>query len=108
MRTQFRDSIPLRRDLRKAQRALHEAIESEPFDSEVVNNKFESVRLAAQALQESLHRDMVSNLADLSPEERTGVYRKLMRPMLHSPPEHADQRTPGHKRHHNNGTDESH
>ena len=73
MREHMQESLPARRELRKAQRRLLSAITSEQDVEADVAAKLAEVRIASAELQESMHEQMVVNLRELAPEERRYV-----------------------------------
>jgi uncharacterized membrane protein len=79
MREHMQKSRPARKALRLAQQQLHSAIIAGNYVQEDVVAGLAEVRRASVALQESMHKQMVSNLEHLEPEERGHVLRSMMR-----------------------------
>ncbi len=98
MREHMQESLPARKELRKAQRQLRAAISTDQYVETDVIERLAEVRSASAELQESMHQQMVENLRQLEPEERNHVLGMMMK--LHDnkgrrgpPPEHP--RRPG-------------
>ena len=80
IRKNMKATRPMRQGLRSAQRDLHEAIATEPFDKQQISKSFEQLRLQSSELQEAMHQQMLNTLGQLEPEERMRVFRALSRP----------------------------
>ena len=73
MREHMQESLPARRELRKAQQQLRSAITTDEYVEADVVARLAEVRRASAELQESMHKQMVENLRQLAPEERRHV-----------------------------------
>jgi uncharacterized membrane protein len=79
MREHMQESLPARRELRKAQHQLHSAITADEYVETDVVARLAEVRRASADLQESMHKQMVENLRQLAPEERSHVLGMMMK-----------------------------
>ncbi|MFT7218945.1 MAG: putative membrane protein [Candidatus Azotimanducaceae bacterium] len=79
MRDHFKETRPLRKTLRQAQRRLSDAVSLEPFDHGASADAFAEVRAASQALQISIHKKMLENLSQLGTKERQQVFQAFIR-----------------------------
>lgn len=79
MRDHFKETRPLRKTLRQAQRRLSDAVSLEPFDHAATAEAFADVRAASQALQISMHENMLENLSQLDTKERQQVFQAFIR-----------------------------
>ena len=79
MHEQMKNTRPHRHDLRQAQRALHEAILTEPFEEDRVKAAMAEVRAASARLQQTMHDQMIQILSEMSAEDRTKVFSILSR-----------------------------
>ena len=73
VREHMLESLPARRELRKAQQQLRSAIITDQYVEADVVARLAEVRSASAELQESMHKQMVENLRQLAPEERRHV-----------------------------------
>lgn len=73
VREHMQESLPARRELRKAQQQLRFAITTDQYVEADVVARLAEVRSASAKLQESMHEQMVVNLRELAPEERRHV-----------------------------------
>ena len=72
-------SLPARIELRKAQHQLHTAIITDEYVEADVVARLAELRRASLDLQEFMHDQMVENLRQLAPEERSHVLGMMMR-----------------------------
>ena len=79
MREHMQESLPARRELRKAQDQLRSAIATDEYVETDVVARLAEVRRASADLQESMHKQMVENLRQLAPEERSHVLGMMKR-----------------------------
>jgi uncharacterized membrane protein len=79
MREHMQESLPARRELRKVQHQLRAAITADEYVETDVVERLAGVRRASADLQESMHKQMVENLRQLAPEERSHVLGMMMR-----------------------------
>ena len=75
-RRQLRDSL---RDMRRAQRAMDEALAKEPFDAEALATALARYRQHFAAGQERSHAAFVAIAAELTAEERRGFLSSVRR-----------------------------
>jgi len=78
MRQHMEATHEQRRELRKVQHSLLEAVTVGSYNEESVIAGFEELRRVSVKLQDSMHRQMVQNLRELTPEERSHAIRMLM------------------------------
>jgi|TARA_B110001454_G_scaffold111170_1_gene104440 uncharacterized membrane protein len=98
MREHMQESLPARIELRKAQHQLRSAITTDEYVETDVVARLAEIRRASADLQESMHKQMVKNLRQLAPEERSHVLGMMMKLQDNKgrrgpPPEHP--RRPG-------------
>ena len=79
MSVHMQESLPGRIELRKAQYQLRTAITSNEYVESDVVARLAGVRRASADLQESMHKQMVENLRQLAPEERSHVLGMMKR-----------------------------
>lgn len=79
MREHMQESLPARRELRKAQDQLRAAIATDEYVETDVVARLAEVRRVSADLQESMHKQMVENLRQLAPEERSHVLGMMKR-----------------------------
>ena len=79
MREHMQESLPARRELRKAQDQLRSAITTDEYVETDLVARLAGVRRASADLQESMHKQMVENLRQLAPEERSHVLGMMKR-----------------------------
>ena len=77
MRQHMEATRKQRRELRKTQRSLLQAVSSESYNEESVIADLEELRRVSAKLQGAMHRQMVQNLRELTPEERSHAIRML-------------------------------
>jgi len=77
MRAHMRESAPLRKELRFAQRELREAVSAEMYDEKVVASAFAKVRAASEKFQATMHGGMMKTFSGLDRKDRLKVYRML-------------------------------
>jgi uncharacterized membrane protein len=78
MSVHMQESLPGRIELRKAQYQLRTAITSNEYVEADVVARLAGVRRASADLQESMHKQMVENLRQLAPDERSHVLGMMM------------------------------
>ena len=79
VREHMQESLSVRIKLRKAQHQLRSAVTTDEYVEADVVARLAEVRRASVDLQESMHEQMVKNLRELSPEERSHVLGIVMR-----------------------------
>jgi len=79
IREHMQESLPARRELRKAQDQLRSAITTDEYVETDVVARLAEVRRVSADLQESMHKQMVENLRQLAPEERSHVLDMMKR-----------------------------
>ena len=79
VREHMQESLSVRIKLRKAQHQLRSAVTTDEYVEADVVARLAEVRRASVDLQESMHEQMVKNLRELSPEERSHVLGIVIR-----------------------------
>ena len=79
VREHMQESLHARRELRKAQDQLRSAIATDEYVETDVVARLAEVRRVSADLQESMHKQMVENLRQLAPEERSHVLGMMKR-----------------------------
>ena len=69
------------RGMRQHQRAIHQALTTEPFDPDALTEAFATFRVGMDEAQARAHGLFVRIANDLTPEERDQLRRALARPM---------------------------
>lgn len=78
LRERMGEVRPLRSEMRNAMRDFAEVVEREPFDAQAAARALATLRTGSARYQEVLHRNMLSILEGLAPEERLAVVRMLL------------------------------
>jgi uncharacterized membrane protein len=78
-----RKAMPLRQEMRQAQRAFRQALLTEPLDESELTASLERLQTASAAFQDTMHKEMLVILKQLSPAERARVATFLHRPGRH-------------------------
>ena len=79
MRSNERESRPLRREMRRAQRAFEKAMLQDPLDEEQIAHAIEDLQQSSESLQTSMHRQMVEIMKQLNAEQRREALKFLNR-----------------------------
>ena len=79
IREHMQESLAVRIKLHKAQHQLRAAVTTDEYVETDVVARLAEVRRASADLQESMHKQMVENLRQLAPEERSHVLGMMKR-----------------------------
>ena len=79
IREHMQESLAVRIKLHKAQHQLRAAVTTDEYVEADVVARLAEVRRASADLQESMHKQMVKNLRELAPEERSHVLGMIIR-----------------------------
>lgn len=86
-----RDAVaPLRRALFRERLRLRRLIDAEPFDAAAANARLAEIRRLTEAMQARLHAAAVAGFAELSPDSRRAVSRRMVEDMRRGGAGHRD------------------
>ena len=85
-----RKAMPLRKEMRQAQRAFRQALLTEPLNEAELAASLKQLQAASAAFQHTMHQEMLVILPQLSPAERARVATFLHRPSRHGDRESRD------------------
>lgn len=88
LETHARTVMPLRREMRAAQRQFESALTQPTLDEKQLDAALERLRAASDAYQQSMHEEMVVILRKMSPDER----KRFVHFLRHRPDIHHNER----------------
>ncbi len=95
MRQRIGTTFKMRRAMRSAQGRIRDIIEQEPLDEQALALELAQLREISVRYQASMHETAIDVLAELTPEQRLRVARRLLTPPGDRRPPGADHRPPG-------------